>query len=186
MGRVGNVLRRNAEAIIVLCAVLVVLIGAIFVNRPVPDNAARSGAGQQPIVVADEPTATQPEPEEIRLTPIQEHQEMFPGGSAIEPARSDSLDGASFGIAEVQDYVEIAYPGSEIASLEFMEAGEVEERFETGTGFFGARLLAVVTLRGEFVIGGPPEAPAARSDVMVTVFDARTGNELMRTYVPMP
>ena len=184
MRAVNHALRHNFEIIVVSCIVLLVLGSVLFFTQPGRNDAPNEVFGAQPTAPIAEPTAVQPTPNEVPQTPYTIPHGLFPGGSAIQVLHKNVSEGPNFGLEEVRAYVSDAYPGSEIVELEFMEAADVEARYETGQGFFGGRLLAVVTLSGEFPISVPPEVPPQTSKVMVTIFDARTGNELMRTYVP--
>lgn len=182
----GRQTRDAIELLVILSVCGLIVVGGLIWNGSLAGDRGsgtdssnaplRSGAMPGATTTPPAPTPTAMEPREGLVPPLE-------GVPAIEPSLNNTpADVPAITEADVQAYITQAFPGATIASVEFVSGDEVETRYGVPPGRLAGRLMAVVTLDGEFSVRLPPEVPPIVASRKILVFDAHTGNELMNTY----
>ena len=178
--------RRFTELAVVTSLAVVVLGGALG-WRAWTSTATTAQLGAEssavatnvPVTVSSSVVASVTPTDDATPAPITQ----IEGIPAIQPSLGQTPDNLpAFTMADLTHYIEFAYPSSEIVGVEYVSGFEIEARHGRALGSYGDRLIAVVSLNGEFSVRVPPEVPPITATRMSVLFDAHTGNELAWTY----
>ena len=168
-------------AILILSIVFMALIGTTDLNRGADLGSGPAGFAQIQSTAIPEASEMPSDSESAKFV----DPASFPGIPAVHPSLEVPV--AETGRVTDQDimmYVATAFEDSQVRSIEYLDASDVEVRLDAIPGAFGGRLLVVVRLEGTFPVQVPPEVNPIVANSTTLVFDALTGNQLAQSFPP--